>query len=207
MEPVTAASSAPAVITMPGYDVLTPLLKMLFGSTGIISGVSVESIFSIFSVIWLVFVVCAYAISFLFLYLYVYAAVHAGKLAELQESRIRAHEEAFLIKHGVHPKQDRLAELHTHIGSHNPNDWKLAIIEADVLLDETLKKQGFAGVSLGERLRSISPSSLSTLDDAWQAHKVRNQIAHEGPDFVLTQKVAQETIVRYERVFKELGVA
>jgi len=70
-----------------------------------------------------------------------------------------------------------------------------------------LKQRGYAGNSLGERLRSISPSQLSTLDDAWEAHKVRNQIAHGGADFVLTKRLAEETINRYRRVFGEFGIA
>ena len=93
-----------------------------------------------------------------------------------------------------------------HIASYSPSDWKLAIIEADIILDEILKDAGYAGTSLGERLRSISPERLRSLDDAWQAHKVRNQIAHGGADFILTQRLAQDTIKQYRRVFHEMGV-
>jgi len=94
----------------------------------------------------------------------------------------------------------------THTASDNPNDWKLAIIEADIILDEALKKAGFGGGSLGERLRSISPAQLPSLDDAWQAHKVRNQIAHGGADFILTKRLAEDTIKQYRRVFTDLGI-
>jgi hypothetical protein len=90
--------------------------------------------------------------------------------------------------------------------SDNPNDWKLAIIEADIILDQTLKGRGYAGTSLGERLRSITPSQLSSIDDAWDAHRVRNKIAHEGSDFVITRRIVDETIARYMRVFREFGV-
>ena len=93
-----------------------------------------------------------------------------------------------------------------HSTSDNPTDWKLAIIEADIILDEILKEAGYGGASLGERLRSISPTQLESLDDAWQAHKVRNQIAHGGADFILTQRLAQDTIKQYRRVFYELGL-
>ena len=85
-------------------------------------------------------------------------------------------------------------------------DWKLAIIEADVLLERMLDKAGYAGNTVGEKLKSASVRSFTTLDDAWRAHRVRNQIAHGGADFVLTQKTAHETIVLYERVFKEFHV-
>jgi hypothetical protein len=103
-------------------------------------------------------------------------------------------------------KNSRFDDIKKHIVSDNPNDWKLAIIEADIVLDEALKKSGYAGISLGERLKSISPSHLKSLDDAWQAHKVRNQIAHGGADFVLTRRLAEDTIKQYRRVFTELGV-
>ena len=103
-------------------------------------------------------------------------------------------------------KNSRIEDIFNHIASDNPNDWKLAIIEADIILDEELKKAGYGGTSLGERLKSISPAQLSSLDFAWQAHKVRNQIAHAGADFVLTHKMAEETIKQYKIVFDELGV-
>jgi hypothetical protein len=93
-----------------------------------------------------------------------------------------------------------------HSTSSQPNDWKLAIIEADIILDDILKQKGYAGNSLGERLKSISPNQLESLQDAWEAHKVRNRIAHEGSDFILTQRMAQETVTRYQRVFNEFGV-
>ncbi len=81
----------------------------------------------------------------------------------------------------------------------------MAIIESDILLGRILKEKGYGGSSIGEQLKSISPQSLSTLNDAWEAHKVRNQIAHDGADFVLTKKKAQETITMYKRVFSEFG--
>ena len=73
-------------------------------------------------------------------------------------------------------------------------------------MDDTLKQKGYPGATLGERLKSAA-SNMNTLQDAWEAHKIRNRIAHDGADFVLTKKIAQETIGRYQRVFNELGVS
>jgi len=55
-------------------------------------------------------------------------------------------------------------------------------------------------------LKSVSASQMTTLNDAWEAHKIRNRIAHDGADFVLTKRVAQETITQYRRVFDEFGL-
>jgi hypothetical protein len=200
---ITASSTTLDVV---GYDYLTPLLRLIFGSDGLFAGFTFDEIAAIAGVLWTIFVVCAYAISALFLFLYVYASMHMDELLEIEAKKIAAGEEAFKRQRTGGATATRFADMQAHVSSDNPNDWKLAIIEADIILDEALKRQGYAGTSLGERLRSVSPQALSTLDDAWEAHKIRNEIAHGGVDFVLTQKLARETVTRYERVFAEMGL-
>lgn len=200
---VTATSSSVQVV---GFDLLTPLLQFIFGADGFIGFVSLGGVFSALNIIWGIFIVLAYGAALIMLFLYVYASMQREKLEELEAELYEAGEHAYAMQQGGATKSDRFTELQSHLESNNPNDWKLAIIEADIILDDLLKRKGYVGVSLGDRLKSISPSSLASLDDAWQAHKVRNQIAHAGADFVLTQKIARETIVQYERVFKEMGV-
>ena len=56
------------------------------------------------------------------------------------------------------------------------------------------------------RWRELSAAGIDaavTLEDAWNAHKVRNAIAHQGSDFVLTKRVADATITQYRHVFEE----
>ena len=74
------------------------------------------------------------------------------------------------------------------------------------MLEETLNNAGYVGQTLGEKLKGANPQSFRTVQDAWDAHKVRNDIAHVGSDFILTKRVAQETITKFERVFREFGV-
>lgn len=93
-----------------------------------------------------------------------------------------------------------------HINSPNANDWRLAIIEADVMLDELLRKQGYHGESIGEMLKAVEKSDMLTLDLAWDAHKVRNQIAHGGTTFDLTEREAKRVIALYEQVFREFKI-
>ena len=190
-----------------GYDALTPLLHFLFGSDGLLGGISVHSWMGVLSTIWSVFIVFSYLISFIFLVLYIYASIGYARLDEEEDEHIRHGEEAYAARmSGGNKISDRFAELKEHLESENPNDWKLAIIEADIILDKALKDKGYAGPTIGDMLKSVSPSSLRSLQDAWDAHLVRNKIAHDGPDFVLTHKIARETIVQYQRVFTELGV-
>ncbi len=202
-ETIAASSTQLEVYT---WDALTPFLEFIFGADGMIGGVTIFQTYEVFGIIWSVFTVLAYIASFIFLVLYVYASIHYNELDDQVMENMHAAEEAYARERMGGATPNRFADMKAHLESENPNDWKLAIIEADIILDESLKRQGYAGTSLGERLRSVSPQSLQSIDDAWEAHKIRNEIAHSGADFVLTHKLARETIMRYERVFTEMGL-
>ena len=100
-------------------------------------------------------------------------------------------------------KQNRWQHIQDLIKSYNTNDWRQAIIEADIILEEMLDKMGYDGVTIGDKLKNVERSDFVTLDKAWAAHKVRNQIAHDGSNFKLSREVAEKTIKDFEEVFKE----
>jgi len=87
-------------------------------------------------------------------------------------------------------------------GSDNPNDWKQAIIEADKMLEVVVNTFAVPGDNMGDKMKNIEKGDWQTLDEAWQAHKVRNQIAHEH-NFHLSQREARIAIANFEKVFKE----
>lgn len=87
--------------------------------------------------------------------------------------------------------------------SHNTSDWRQAIIEADVMLEDMLDKMGYPGVSIGDKLKNIEESDFITLDKAWEAHKVRNRIAHDGIGYKLAYDEVSRVIDLYRDVFKE----
>lgn len=93
-----------------------------------------------------------------------------------------------------------------HINSENPADWRLAIIEADIMLEDLLEASGYHGETVGDRLKAVEPSDMLTLDQAWEAHKVRNRIAHSGSDFDLSEREAKRVVALFESVFKEFEI-
>ena len=100
----------------------------------------------------------------------------------------------------VNPKWQRVV---SHLDSENPGDWRLAILEADIMLDEMLQRMGYRGESVGDKLKTIEESDFTSINEAWEAHKVRNQIAHRGSDFLITQREARRVADLYKRVFEE----
>ncbi len=101
-------------------------------------------------------------------------------------------------------RNERWVKLVKVMDSDNSSDWKQAIIEADIMLDEMVQAMNYPGENLGERLKAIEPSDFLTLQDAWEAHKVRNQIAHDR-QFILTRREARAALDRFERVFREFN--
>ncbi|MEK7622044.1 MAG: hypothetical protein AAB415_02585 [Patescibacteria group bacterium] len=95
-------------------------------------------------------------------------------------------------------------KVQTLLVSESQSEWKQAIIEADNLLDEMVRAMNYPGDNLGERLKNIEPSDFTTLQSAWEAHKVRNQIAHQN-DFTLTRREVGRVLELYEKVFREFN--
>ena len=87
--------------------------------------------------------------------------------------------------------------------SDNQNDWRQGIIEADIMLDDLVTKLGYRGESLGEKLKRTTKGDFKTRDQAWDAHLVRNRIAHDGAEFDLNQLEARRVISLYRQVFEE----
>ncbi|TSC93980.1 MAG: Uncharacterized protein Athens101428_454 [Candidatus Berkelbacteria bacterium Athens1014_28] len=54
------------------------------------------------------------------------------------------------------------------------------LFEADKLVDNALKSQGFSGATFAERLRKAEKSMPKSIyQNIWAGHKIRNIIAHE----------------------------
>lgn len=90
------------------------------------------------------------------------------------------------------------------IEKEDASSYRLAVIEADKILDNLLKKNGYVGEDMGERLKQITPTQLSNIDEVWQAHRVRNRIVHES-DFKLTHPHAKRAIEIYQKALEDLG--
>lgn len=89
------------------------------------------------------------------------------------------------------------------ITSSNPSDWNLAVIQADSILDDILKRSGFPGETMGDRLKKLDRSKLSSLDEVWDAHKIRNVIAHD-PNRPISRREIERAIDSFEKALKEL---
>ena len=93
--------------------------------------------------------------------------------------------------------QAKWAEIKTMQNS-GPSGLKAALIDADKLLDYCMIGKGFAGETMGDRLKS-GGSRFNNLNAVWSAHKLRNQIAHEVEHDLVPEQI--------KRAINDLGLA
>jgi len=80
---------------------------------------------------------------------------------------------------------------------------KMAVLEADKLLDQALKHLAMAGMTLGERLK-FAAYKYPQLSNVWWAHRVRNQLAHEA-SYHLDRGLAVKALKAYKAALRLIG--
>ncbi len=87
----------------------------------------------------------------------------------------------------------------------NPDSIRLAIIEADALVDHLLKDLRFPGEHLADRLSYLNSGDIKTLDGVWDSHRIRNEIVHR-PNSPVSIRDGMAALKRYEAFFHELAI-
>ena len=146
--------------------------------------------------------VAAVLVSAFFIAATIYFAIKTGWLA-VHIDRVQD----VILKSNM-PKKRSIRVWQTvqrHFYAGDENSLKLALLEADKILDEALRLAGFRGENLGERLKKLTEAQLPNLNDIWEAHKLRNRLAHET-DFRLNRDTAERALAIYEQTFRDLGL-
>lgn len=181
------------------------LYESIFGAHIVTAsgGVNFSGLVVALTSFWLLITVLAYLLSLAFLALLVYSTIRMHQVLDADAVKYTtitdvAHAEEMTEHH-------RWTHVRALIESPSDNDWRQAILEADIILEDMLTRLGYVGNTVGEKLKQADSKHFRTIRDAWEAHLVRNNIAHQGSTFVLTDHVAYRTILQYENVFKEHG--
>ncbi len=162
-----------------------------------------NNITTTFLYVWHIIMIAGYTFSIIALLLIIYLYMRISEIRRREKTIFGPFTEPQQVDNKESSRIQRVRDL---ISSDNQNDWRQAIIEADIILEETLTKQGYHGETIGEQLKQAVQADFRTLNDAWEAHKVRNEIAHQGSSFELSETLAHDIIAKYENVFHEFNV-
>lgn len=177
------------------YDLVT-------GGGRFSTGDTVTDLLALAASLWVVVTILAFLVSFAALAVLIHSTIRMLE-AKREEAPLYATQHPAIAE--TRRDHNRWGHVMTLIESPQENDWRQAIIEADIMLDDLLSQLGYHGISVGEKLRVVDPARFRTLQNAWEAHKIRNEIAHQGSAFPLTDHVAYRTIHNYEAVMREHG--
>jgi len=143
-------------------------------------------------------VIISAVLLFVLIYLLIKTETFQSKLANIKTA----------VRGGDIPREvifQKWVEIEKKLNSNYASDWKLAVIEADSVLDNLIQSLGYRGDTMGERMKNIKPGQFPYLEDAWRAHKVRNFLAHDA-GYNFSQQAAVRTIGIYKKIFKEFGM-
>lgn len=85
-----------------------------------------------------------------------------------------------------------------------PENLKIAVIEADAMVDTFLKKSGYTGEHMADRLSHIASSEVRSIKGVWDAHLLRNSLVHV-PGSNVSTAVSKAAVNAFENFLKELG--
>lgn len=95
--------------------------------------------------------------------------------------------------------------LKKYTATPTPDSLRLAIIEADALVDNLLKDMNFPGDHLADRLSYLNNQQIKSLEGLWEAHRLRNEVVHH-PTGAISVRQGTAALTKYEAFFKELEV-
>ncbi|MBU1293166.1 hypothetical protein KJ819_03870 [Patescibacteria group bacterium] len=166
-----------------------------------VGGVQIDFL-SLASQIWILVTIISTLVTIGILAVFIHSSLRYYQVLRGQAHKFTTLDAAHAETERDHSRWDHIREL---IESPHENDWRQAIIEADIMLDDLLSQLGYPGETVGEKLKAVDPKRMNTLQDAWEGHKVRNEIAHQGYAYQLTERHAHRTIAHFEAVMREFG--
>ncbi len=104
---------------------------------------------------------------------------------------------------GVKKTFKQWAKITKRLETGKEAECKLAVIEADSLLNDIFKEMGYSGETIEEILKQLDSTTLPNIKQIWEAHKIRNNVVHD-PDYRFTLDEAKKTLGIFEKALRDL---
>ena len=101
--------------------------------------------------------------------------------------------------------QKRWQEIESRLKLENNMQNKIAILEADKLVDEVLLNIGYKGSNMKERLDKANANQIEEIDNLIEAHDIRNKIIYNDK-FYLDNEESQRVIRLYREFLDNLEI-
>ncbi|MBI4087910.1 hypothetical protein HY418_00815 [Candidatus Kaiserbacteria bacterium] len=151
---------------------------------------------------WSVFVAVSLFISLLLAALIIYCIVRIFQIRYRERLAFEAAAQTVSAQ-DIPRTQLRWQRIIDQMQTDDEQGWRLAVLEADIMLNELLDTLGYKGETMGDKMKQVERSDFHTIDQAWEAHAFRNRIAHETAHLRLDKSEVEHAIGLYRRVLRE----
>ncbi len=151
---------------------------------------------------WGIFVALSLFVSLLLATLIIYCVIRILQIRHHERLKFDAAQ-ATVASRDVPRSQLRWNRIKEETDSEDEQKMRLAILEADIMLNELLDTLGYKGETMADKMRQVDRANFNTIDLAWEAHRARNAIAHQGSAAPLTLRDSRRIIGLYEKIFRE----
>lgn len=150
----------------------------------------------------LLFKVVSAAVSALFLW----GIVHAVRGSRLINHSVEKLMDVFNVKTIAKRRAIQAwRQVKERMARGTETNYKLAILEADRILDEVLKLMALPGQTMDERLSQVTTEHMAAIEQLRRAHQVARRITID-PEFTVDATLGREVIKTYADLFSEYGI-
>ncbi len=151
---------------------------------------------------WSIFVASSLLFSLCLAALIIYCVIRVFQVRQIERRRFASIQNT-VAAHDLPKSQLRWNRILEQAHGESEKSARLAILEADIMLNELLDVLGYKGETMADKMRGVDRANFNTIDLAWEAHKIRNKIAHEGDAHHMSAREVRRVIALFERVLKE----
>lgn len=108
-------------------------------------------------------------------------------------------------KKSSNPQVERWSNIAAMFQSQDETAWRMAVIDADAMLEDLVTEMGFDGQYFGDKLKAMQQARVPWVQSAWDVHLLRNKLAHEGSRYPLNNREAYQAFKTYESIFFQTG--
>ncbi len=151
---------------------------------------------------WSTFVAFSLLITLCLSALTIYCSIRVFQIRQMERRKFASAQRPVAEK-DVPKSQLRWNRILDQANSDSEQSWRLAILEADIMLNELLDVMGYKGETMADKMRAVDRVNFNSIDLAWEAHKIRNKIAHAGSTHQMSARETRRVIALYEKVLKD----
>lgn len=171
-------------------------------ATDFLQAASVPAAYDALTRDWGIFVALSLFLCLLLAALIIYCVIRIFQIRYHEALKFEAATQT-VAAYDVPRSQLRWNRIMEEVSSGNERNLRLAILEADIMLSELLDVLGYKGETMADKMRQVERADFNTIDLAWEAHRARNAIAHQGTTASLGAQEANRIINLYAKIFRE----